>query len=353
MHEARPHIAAPSQRRDTPHVATRPRAAFALPPESLRLIYGPEQRAELERLSDVGDVPITREGWRQQREILSNVELLFHGWGGPVLDADFLVAAPKLRAVFYGAGTVRGIVTEAFWQRRILLTSAFAANALPVAEYALGVILLSLRDFWKRAADARLGQGWGDHTRPIRGSFRARVGLVSFGAIARKLAEHLRSFDLHVSVYCPFLTDSEATEYGVEKVSLEQIFSTSDVVSVHTPLLPETERLITAALVASMPPSATLLNTARGRILDQRPIEAVLRQRPDLHAILDVTEPEPPTASDPLFELGNVVVTSHIAGSHGRDCYRLGQYVVEELKAYSAGKPALWPITRETAGRMA
>lgn len=335
------------------HRGGRPVGIYLLDPASQPLIYGPEEQSTLARLADIRGPVVSKHDWRLYRDELAEAEVIFSGWGIPLLDEEFLAAAPRLKAVFYGAGTVRYFVTEAFWNRGILLTSAYAANAIPVAEYTLGTILLSLRQFWSRSAAARLGEGWGDHTREIPGSFRAVVGLVSFGAIARKTLEFLRMFDLSVLVYCPFLTDAEAARLGVKKVSLEQLFSAADVVSIHTPMLEETKGLINARLMRRLKAGATLINTSRGPVINQPDLLSVFAERQDLHAVLDVTDPEPPTADDPLFKLPNVTVTSHIAGSHGRDCHRLGHYVVEELKLYLAGRPPRWGISRQLAQKLA
>lgn len=347
----------PSERSDQLNapqaVRSRPKAAFLLDVASHGLIYGPEEVAELSRLTELSDTIIPFNSWALHADALAEVEVLFSGWSAPLMDEAFLRAAPKLRVVFYGAGSVRYFVTPAFWKRGIIVTSASAANAIPVAEYTVGTVLLSLRHFWKKAGEAQRGEGWGDHTRPIPGSFRATVGLVSFGAIARATARMLRNFDLRVIVHCPYLQPAEAKELGVEKVGLSELFARSDVVSIHTPVLPETIGLVNARLVASMKPGATLINTSRGLILAQSEVEAVLRHRPDLHAVLDVTDPEPPRAGDALLSLPNVTVTSHIAGSHGRDCQRMGHYMVEELKNYLAGKPLRWQVSREQLERMA
>ena len=171
--------------------------------------------------------------------------------------------------------------------------------------------------------------------------------------IARRVAEMLAAYDMRVVVYCPYLGDVEAASLGIERVSLEQLFRECDVVSVHTPVLPETTGLIDGRLVRSMKPDATLVNTARGVILDQPSVIEALRARPDLTAILDVTHPEPPADDDPLFTLPNVVVTPHIAGSHGRECERLGSYMADELDRLMAGQPLRWRITRDMAQRMA
>lgn len=348
-----PPFARPASHRHGAARTPKPKAVFALDPEALDIVYGQEDRVALAELVDIGPTILTPENWREHTALLGEAEILCSGWKSPVLDAEFLAAAPKLRAVFYAAGSVRYWTTEAFWDRGIALTTSYAANALPVAEYTVATSILSLKQFWRWAERARRGEGWGDHTRPIRGSFRATIGLVSFGMIARRTAELLASYDVGLRVYCPFLSDAESAEHGVQRLPLDELFSSCDVVSVHTPLLPETTGLINGRLVRRMRPEATLLNTARGRVLDQPSVIEALRDRPDLTAVLDVTNPEPPAADDPLFSLPNVIVTPHIAGSHGAECQRLGHYMVEELRRYLNGEPLRWPLSRELARRMA
>jgi phosphoglycerate dehydrogenase-like enzyme len=304
-------------------------------------------------LTELVETVIPFREWARHPDVLAGVDILFSGWSAPMMDEAFLDAAPNLRAVFYGAGSVRYFLTPAFWDRGIVITSATSANAVPVAEYTVGAVLLSLRHFWPRAAQAKAAAGWGDHMRPIPGSFRATVGLLSFGTIARTVVRLLKTFDVRILVYCPYLQASEAAAAGVQRVGLEELFERSDVVSIHTPVLPETIGLVDARLVSSMKKGAALINTARGVILNQPEVVTVLRRRPDLHAVLDVTDPEPPRADDPLLALPNVTVTPHIAGSHGRDCQRMGHYMVEELKNYLAGRPLRWQVTREGLDRMA
>lgn len=331
----------------------KPRAVFALDPDARDIVYSQEDRAILAESTQLGDLVLTPDNWRSHLDTLRETEFIFSGWKSPIYDAEFLDAAPRLRAIFYAAGSLRYCTTEAFWARNIPVSSAYAANAVPVAEYTVSVAILALKQFWRRAALARRGEGWGDHTRPIPGAFRATIGLVSYGMIARRVAVMLAAYDVNVLVYCPFLSEAEADNAGVERVSLERIFRDSDVVSLHTPVLPETIGLIDGHLISLMKPDATLVNTSRGKILHQSSLIDALLARPDLTAILDVTDPEPPTAADPLFTLPNVIVTPHIAGSHGRECQRLGSYMVQEYTRFVAGEELRWRITREMARHMA
>lgn len=317
------------------------------------VIYGPETCRELEDRLHFYAPPQTRASIVDNLSLLADVEVIISGWGAPVMDEAFLEAAPNLRAVFYGAGSVRNFTTDAFWRRNILITSAYAANAVPVAEYTLGTILLSLKNFWKSANDTRTGEGWGDHTRQVPGGFRSTVGLVSCGMIARRTLELLRMFDLRRLVYCPFLTKTEATQLGVERCSLDEIFQRSDVVSLHTPDLPETRGLITGRHFAAMKRGATFINTARGAVVREAEMVETLRVRRDLTAVLDVCHPEPPARDSALLSLPNIVLTPHIAGSLGPECRRLGYYMVEELDRFLAGKPLQWQISEKQAAKLA
>jgi phosphoglycerate dehydrogenase-like enzyme len=159
----------------------------------------------------------------------------------------------------------------------------------------------------------------------------------------------LRSFDLPVLAYDPYLTAREEAELEVQAVPLDELFRRSDVVSLHTPLLAETEGMITGAHLAAMKHGATFINTARGSIVRQDELIEVARRRPDLPFVLDVVEPEPPLPDSPLYSLENVLLTPHIAGSVGAECRRLGRYMVEELERYLAGKPLRWVVTPQLA----
>jgi len=331
----------------------KPKALFALGASTLDLIYAPLQRRALEELANFYVAPQTRDTLRNDPGVLAEAEVIFSGWEAPLMDEAFLRAAPKLRAVFYGAGSIDYCVSEAFWDREIVITSASAANAQPVAEYTLGTILLSLKNFWQLAASVKLGEGWGDHTRSIPGGFGATVALVGCGLIARRVLALLKSFDLRCIVYDPFISKGQADELGVELCSLDEAFMEGDVISLHLADKPATRGLITGRHFSLMKSGATFINTARGRILLQEEMIAVLENRPDLTAILDVCNPEPCPMGSRLLELGNVILTPHIAGSHGGECLRMGQYMVEEFQRYMAGEPLKWQITREMAARTA
>ncbi len=332
---------------------TRPKAVYMLGRESLDLIYPVYLRESLGELLDVVELPCYTDAEEVDLSGLEEVEVILSGWEMRLLDKELLDAMPKLKVVFYGAGTIRYITTPDFWKRDILISSSYAMNAVPVAEYTLSTILLSLKHFWKYSNMAKAGNGWGDHTRPLPGAFGTKVGFVSCGMIARKTIKLMQQFDLDLSVYCPFLTSCEADVLGASLVSLEDIFRNSDVVSLHTPNLPETRGFIGREHFSLMKEGATFINTSRGQIVREQELIEVARERPDLFFILDVTDPEPPMADSPLLSLPNVVLTPHIAGSMGVEIERLGASVLNEVKRYLAGEPLKWAISEELCQSMA
>lgn len=332
---------------------TKPKALYIL--RDRDLIYSPTQQRELAHLLDILGPPERAETIRQNPSLLREVEVVLSGWGAPRFDEAFLNLCPNLSAFFYGAGSVRGFVTDAFWKREIILSSAYAANAIPVTEYALSTIFLSLKRFWSFQRDVRKNASYPprEERTTVAGAYRSTVGIVSLGMIGRLLCEKLRPFDLNIVAYDPFVNRESSEELGVTLISLAELFTQSDVVSVHTPWLPETVGLITGDLLRSMKPNATFINTSRGAVVREDELIDSLKARPDLWAVLDVTWPEPPEPGSPLYTLPNIVLTPHIAGSMAKECWRMGQYMLEELKRYLAGEPLKWQITQEQSRRLA
>lgn len=319
-----------------------------LSPGALASAYGDPVLGRLRAQVDGLAVMTPGEAWRSHLEVLRKTEVIFSGWGAPRMDEEFLHQAPNLRAIFYAGGSVRYFITDAVWQRGIRVSTAQAINAIPVAEYTVSTLLLGLKRFWHYARVTRATRDF-PSDRPMPGAFGSVVGLVSYGTIARLVRQKLRAFELEVIVHDPFLSDEDARRDNVRKVGLDELFATADAVSLHTPHLRETAGLIQGRHFERMKPGAVFLNTARGEVVNEPEMIAVLQRRPDLQAVLDVTAPEPPAPDSPLYTLPNVVMTPHIAGSVGRECQRMGQGMVDEFERYRAGQPLRWEITADRA----
>ncbi len=331
---------------------TKPQAAYILFHGLLEKVYGPEEQADISARLEVIDPPLTAEDCLAPGRSWPEVEIVFSSWGMPVVDEIFLERFPRLRIIFYGAGSIKPFATPALWRRGIRVTNAVAANSVPVCEFSLSQILFGLKQGWQQALHVRTHRRLPEPATSA-GAYGSTVGLVSLGMIGRMVAERLRTFDLRVIAYDPFVDPAAAARQGVEMVSLDELFARSDVISCHAPLLQETEKMIGARHFRAMKPGATFLNTSRGAVIDEAGMIEALRERPDLMAVLDVTHPEPPATDSPLYSLGNVVLTPHIAGSIGLECRRMGRAMVEELDRYLAALPLRHEIDEARAARLA
>ncbi|QYM78884.1 hydroxyacid dehydrogenase [Horticoccus luteus] len=317
------------------------------------LIYGEECRAALADQCDlIVPAPVgPAECAVLPSATLAAIDVAFTGWSSPQFDAALLARLPRLRAVFHGAGSVRPYVSEAFWQRGITLTNAAAANAVPVAEYTVSMVVLALKQVWRLNRETRQTRTFPRDLGGVRGTRGATVGLISLGLIGREVLQRLHTLEVEVLAYDPYLPAEKAAELGVRLVALPDLMARSDVVSLHSPLNAETAGFITGELLARLKPGATFINTARGGLVRETELIEFLQRRSDVQAILDVTVPEPPEAASALYDLPNVLLTPHLAGSVGDECRRMGWAMVGEFGRFVRGEPLHFSVTRDQALR--
>ncbi|WP_105969501.1 hydroxyacid dehydrogenase [Streptomyces geranii] len=324
-----------------------PLAVFAMNPVHLAELFPPRQLRRLGELVRIDPEVVVRDfADPALAPVLAEAEILITGWGAPHIGAGVLAAAPRLRAVLHAGGSVRSMIGEACWERGLAVSSAVAANALPVAEYSLAMILLAGKDaFGQRERFRR------DHVYPAPqdtasiGNLGRRVGIIGASRVGRRLLELLRPFDLSVALHDPYVDEAAARALGAVPLPLEELLRTSDIVSLHAPETPETYRMLDRARLALLPDGSTLVNTSRGALIDPDALTAELVAG-RINAILDVTEPEPLPADSPLYRLPNVLLTPHIAGSLGNELERLGRTVVDELRLLNSGSPFAHPVRR-------
>ncbi|MGP3983387.1 hydroxyacid dehydrogenase [Streptomyces sp. KR80] len=333
-------------------MADRLNAMMCMDPEAARAAFPPPLR---QRLTDVVDLapdlaPVLLAGHgggtyggdgtravAGDRASLADVDVLITGWGCPPLDEDVLDAAPRLRAVIHAAGSVKGHITPAVWQRGITVSSAAEANAAPVAEFTSAVIVLAAKQALTTAA--RYTDGW-PSLAEREGTDGRTVGIIAASRTGRRVIARLTSSDAGYRVLLadPYVGREEATALGCELVSLDELCRRSSIVSIHAPELPETRHLLDTRRLALLPDGGTVINTARGSLVDT---EALTRECATgrLNAYLDVTFPEPLPPDHRLLSLRNVLVTPHIAGAQGSEVRRLGEYTIAEVGRFISGAP--------------
>lgn len=338
----------------------RPVVATVMGEGVLERVFGTDAHAALTALGKDGELlELSTFDRPQDQAALAEVEVLVTGWGCPRVDATVLDRMPRLRAVTHSAGSVKWLLDPVVWERGITVTSQVDANAWPVAEYTLGVILLANKAFLPAAAAyaAQPGSFSAAAAFPTIGGYGKRIGIVGASRIGRLVIGLLARHHVEILVTDPYLTPDEATALGARLVDLDEIVSTCDVVSVHAPSLPETRHLLDARRLAMLRDGATLVNTSRGALLDTEALVVELaRRRADgtgLSVVLDVTEPEPLPADSPLFTDPRVVVTPHIAGSLGTELGLLAEGVLDEVARHTDGRPPARPVTLDELARSA
>lgn len=328
------------------------RAVFMGIPARLAAAYPTVLRSEISAKVEILGPDIPGDRWEEHAGEIGRAEVILSTWGMPLLTPDFLAAAPHLRAVFYAAGSVKCFATEEAYERGVLIFSARLANAVPVAEYAAAAVVLSLKQFWAYSRSVREQRVW-SRTIPVAGTYQSTIGLVALGATGRQTAERLMHLDCRLLAYDPHVEEGSLRDFGLSLVSLEEVFRLSDVISIHAPVLPETCGMIDGRLLAMMKPGATLINTSRGAVIVERDLCGILAQRPDITAVLDVTDPEPPDPGSPLFRLPNVVMTPHISGSMGKEIGMMGRWMVDELTQFLMDRPLTHHVRRELLAQLA
>lgn len=330
---------------------TRPRIAVA----GFEGLFTDHDRAAVAEIGDVIDwSPLGNLADDRALEVLAEADVLLGHWGTTPLTAHVLDAAPNLRLFAYAAGTVKALVTDAVFDRGIVVTSGAAANARPVAEYTLAMILLANKNAFTLAAitrDPELLQPGLQMATP--GNRCKRVGIIGASLVGRATIELLAPFDLDVLVSDPFLTPGEAEALGVEKVELDDLLRRSHVVSLHAPILESTIGMIGVDELALMRDGATFVNTARGVLVDHDALTAELMSG-RIGAVLDVTDPHEPIPPDwPPLSRPNVFVTPHIAGAQGTEVARLNALAIDEIRRFVQGEAPLHPVTRADLSRIA
>jgi phosphoglycerate dehydrogenase-like enzyme len=312
---------------------------------------------QLERLAACGRIldPVPISSWDDPRAgaLLAEADILVGHWGCPTLTDAVLDRAPNLRLFAYGAGTVKWQVTDAVFERGIVVTSAAAANAIPVAEYAVAAILLANKGVFLVREQQRDPQARVTLDRARVGNCGTRVGIVGASLVGRLVIDALARTDLRTAVYDPYLSEDEAARLGVEKVDdLEALCASIRVLSIHAPDIPPTRGMIGAAQLAALPDGATVVNTARPALVDQDALLAEL-QSGRLAAVLDVAEPDPLPPGHPLLALPNAFVTPHVAGAMGNELVRLSELAVTEVERFVAGEPPRYPVVAADLDRIA
>lgn len=334
-------------------MSSKPLVAFLMPAQTWRNMFVDEDIRELSGVA-AWTGPMAVSDLAGRAGDLDEVSVAVTGWGTGRLDAEALALLPKLRLVAHSAGSVKGLVSPALFQRGIRVTTAAHINAVPVAHFTVSMMVAMLKQVpWISQAFARgRRQDIDARYAHLRELERMSVGLVGASRVGREVIRLLKSYPrLTIKVYDPYLPQRQAEALGVQLATLEEVCS-CEVVSLHAPSIPETRHMINARTLALMPDHAVLINTARGSLIDEAALIAEVRRRP-LYVALDVTDPEPPTLDSPLRTEPNIILTPHIAGAMKQARLSMGRHAVEEALRCLRGQEPLAEVPAEALATQA
>lgn len=317
------------------------RAALLMDPALVPFVFAPAAQARVAELLEIAwDAATSAAGIPDA----SAVDLLIAGWGATPAGPGDLDGLTGLRAVVHWGGGI-GWLDEQAAARGIPVSTAKAANAIPVAEFTHAMITLAAKDaFWlSRQYTAEQRFIAREAAAPRAGLYGTTIGIVGASAIGTLVMRALRDNDVRVLLYDPYVSQADAEALGAELVDdLVDLAARCDLLSIHAPEMPSTVGMVSAEVLAALREGATVINTARGPLVDQDALVAELR-RGRLRAILDVTDPDPLPAGHTLYTLPNVFLTPHLAGSMGVELRRLGEAALAEIERFVAGEPFTHP----------
>jgi len=300
---------------------------------------------------------ITLNNIEKYKDFAAECKYIFTTWG-MIAGGNFADCFKNCEVVFYAAGSVQYFARE-YLERGIKVSSAWVANGVPVAEVTVSQIIFACKGFYKVMGKVKNLEGWREAGRiaggHYKGNYNRKIGILGAGTIGRRVIDYLKRLELkaEILVHDPYYPEEAAAKAGVRKASLEEIFSTCDVVSNHIANLPATVGMINKSHFGLMRDYATFINTGRGAQIVEQDLIGALKANASLTAVLDVTEPEPPESGSELYGLDNVILTPHIAGCTGDEVLRMAEYMYGEYKLYASEKRLNYEVTMDMLEYMA
>lgn len=281
---------------------------------------------------------------------IKDIDVLLTGWGTARIDADVLKAANQLKVHAHTGGSVASYISKEEYDAGVIVLSGNDLFAQSVAEGCLCYTLCALRRMWSYMSEVKNG-GWRPTPDYTEGLIGKKIGIVGYGAIATYYVDLLKWFQPQILIASKYINEEEAQQVGGKKASMEAIFSTCDVISLHAALNEENMSMITRELLQKIRPGALLVNTARAGIIEEQALYDELKTG-RFNAILDVFHTEPVAQNHLLRTLPNVTILPHIAGPTFDMREKVVLRLLEDILASNEGKPCRSYIPYDYAVRM-
>ena len=314
---------------------------------SKRRVFTSDDFSRLEGLADVTYFDKNETPEADYAALLQSADVLLTCWGSrpltPALWAEAERKANNPLLVAHAAGSVRGIVPkELLAQGGIRLTQGADAVAVAVAQYAVGLILMALRQAQFRAGEVRAGREKPDA--PYRELTGLSVGIVGLSRVGSLMPALLAPFNCRVFAYDPYCSPEKAAALNVELIDLDDLIARCDAVSLHLPVTPETIGLLNAERVARLQTGSVLVNTSRPQVVEQDAVFA-RAQAGEIEYYTDVTHPEPLPPGHGAWNSSHIFITPHIAGPTVQTLRRMAAFALDEIERYVSGQPLKYEVT--------
>ena len=295
------------------------------------LVYARGRKERLAEIAELYPEIITSENFEEHLPDLKDLDVVFSTWGMVPLTKEQVKMLPNLKALFYASGAT-GAFRGPFEAQGIKVCSATAVQAVCVAEFAMAQVLLAGSGYFRNSREC-VDEFSTEVTNNFRGhgNYENSVTILGDGTISEKLQEFLHRHGLKTVV---------VSSYADKRtVSLEEAFSCSFAVVNLFPGLEDNVGIFNGELFSRMMDSAVFINVGRGQQVNEPDLLRVMRERPDLTALLDVQWPEPPVDGSPRYTQPNIHLSGHIAGTTGSDLVRLSSAMIEEFLRFEKGEP--------------
>ena len=315
-----------------------------------RIVVVPPTHAEIgemaKKMAPSGfELVVSRSDRASLEQVLPTAEYMIC-YPNVVSDDAFYKAAPKLKLYQLLSAGYDDVDIEAARRARVPVCNNGGANAISVSEHAIMLMLtVSRRVIWQHG-NVSAGRWRGNGPAPIMyEAFDKVLGIVGLGTIGKKVARVARALGMRVQYYdIARLPEHEEDALGVRFRLLRELLASSDVVTMHVPLNASTRHMIGASELALMKPTAVIVNTSRGPVIDEVALTKTLSDHKIFGAGLDVFDQEPPPPDNPLFKLDNVLLTSHFAGPTWDNHTARFRNAFDNVQRVARGEKALWVV---------
>ena len=313
----------------------------------------------VERMRKMGNVVLNESNAHFTHEELcekiKGMDIVITGWGSPCIDADVLQYADSLKYVAHTGGSVANYVCEEVYKKGITVISGNEMYAESVAEGVIAYILSSLRmipRFSHRLSYDKVWENQDLGRNYAKGLLDRTVGIVSYGTISKYIIPMLQPFHVKIKLYSRKTMPQEFLEkYNVEQVSLEEVFSTSDIITMQTAKNPQTIGMINKKHLSLIKDGALFVNTSRGPIVDEDDLIAEI-EKDRIYVMLDVYNKEPLPQDSPLLGREKVLLMPHMAGPTIDRRDAITNALLTDIENHMVGKPLTLEIPWELAREM-